>query len=105
MHISTILYTIVHNDSNLVKRYERREGTKKCALIGWAWVVIANLDPLSAYLATTPGGIDVVTIAALDTGAALAVIVPVQMLWLLVMVLAGPLVVRWLHRHVPTYAT
>ena len=71
-----------------------------CALIGWTWVLIVNVDPLSAYLATTPGGIDAVTIAALDTDAAIAVILPVPKLRLLVMVLAGPWVVRWLHRRV-----
>jgi membrane AbrB-like protein len=68
-----------------------------CALVSWAWVVTIGLDPLSAYLATTPGGIDAVAIAALDSGAAMAVILPVQVLRLLVMVLAGPFLVRWLH--------
>jgi membrane AbrB-like protein len=69
-----------------------------CALLGWGLALATGIDPLSAYLATTPGGIDAVTVAALDTGANTALILPVQMIRLVVMVLAGPLLVRWLTR-------
>jgi membrane AbrB-like protein len=69
-----------------------------CALLGVALMMITGLDLLSTYLATTPGGIDAVTIAALDTGANTAVILPIQILRLLVMVFVGPFLARWL-RH------
>ncbi len=69
-----------------------------CAVIGWALAMLTGMDLLSAYLATTPGGIDAVTIAALETGANMALVLPIQVLRLLVMVLAGPTVVRWLVR-------
>lgn len=69
-----------------------------CALLGVALMMVTGLDVLSTYLATTPGGIDAVTIAALDTGANTAVILPIQILRLLVMVFAGPFLARWLHR-------
>jgi membrane AbrB-like protein len=69
-----------------------------CAVIGWGLALVTGTDLLSAYLATTPGGIDAVTVAALDTGADTAFILPVQMIRMMVMVLAGPLLVRWVTR-------
>ncbi len=73
-----------------------------CAVIGWVLAMLTGMDLLSAYLATTPGGIDAVTIAALETGADMALVLPIQVLRLLVMVLVGPTVVRWLvGRHRP----
>lgn len=65
-----------------------------CALLGWGLALATGIDPLSAYLATTPGGIDVVTITAIDLGADTSLILPVQMMRLLVMVIAGPALVR-----------
>jgi len=65
-----------------------------CALLGWGLALATGMDPLSAYLATTPGGIDVVTITAIDLGADTSLILPVQMMRLLVMVIAGPVLVR-----------
>ncbi len=65
-----------------------------CALLGWGLALATGIDPLSAYLATTPGGIDVVTITAIDLGANTSLILPVQMMRLLVMVIVGPALVR-----------
>jgi uncharacterized membrane protein AbrB (regulator of aidB expression) len=70
----------------------------ECALLGLVLMRITGLDLLSAYLATTPGGIDAVKIAALETGANIAVILPIQVLRVLVIMLAGPFLVRWLRR-------
>jgi uncharacterized protein len=70
----------------------------ECALLGLVLMRITGLDLLSAYLATTPGGIDAVMIAALDTGANIAVILPIQVLRVLVIMLAGPFLIRWLRR-------
>jgi uncharacterized protein len=53
---------------------------------------------LDAYLATTPGGLYVVLAAAVDKGANTTFVLAVQALRLLIMVLAAPLVVRWLLR-------
>jgi uncharacterized protein len=65
-----------------------------CAGIGWALHEATSLDLLTALLATSPGGIDAATIAALDTGANVTMVVSIQMARLLLMVLAGPFIVR-----------
>jgi hypothetical protein len=69
-----------------------------CALIGAMLASTTGVDWLSAYLATTPGGIDSVTIAALDTNSETALVLTLHLLRLLVIVLIGPLIVRRLAR-------
>lgn len=65
-----------------------------CAVIGWILHVTTDIDLLTALLATSPGGIDAATIAALDTGANVAMVASIQMARLLLMVIAGPLIIR-----------
>jgi membrane AbrB-like protein len=67
-----------------------------CAGIGWVLHRTTDLDLLTALLATSPGGIDAATIAALDTGANVAMVASIQMARLLLMVIAGPLIIRWM---------
>ena len=67
-----------------------------CAGIGWVLARVTTLDLLTALLATSPGGIDAATIAALDTGANVTMVSSIQMARLLLMVLVGPFIVRWL---------
>jgi len=69
-----------------------------CAGLGWALAAVTGLDLLTALLATSPGGIDAATIAALDTGANVTMVVSIQMARLLLMVLVGPFIVRRLVR-------
>jgi membrane AbrB-like protein len=66
-----------------------------CAGLGWALAALTPIDGLTAYLATTPGGIDSVAIMALDSGASAPLVLAVQMLRLFAVVLAGSLVGRW----------
>ena len=49
-----------------------------------------NLDPLTAYLATTPGGLDSVTVIALGSGANVPLVLAVQALRVFVVIAAGP---------------
>lgn len=58
----------------------------------------ANVSLLTAYLATTPGGLYAVLAAAFGTGADTTFVIAVQTLRLFVMVLLAPLVVRRLVR-------
>ena len=60
-----------------------------CAVLGWVLAAVTGIDGITAYLATTPGGIDSVAIVALGSGANAALVLAVQMLRLLVVVLAG----------------
>ncbi len=67
-----------------------------CGLLGWVLVAAAGIEPLTAYLATTPGGIDSVTAAAIDTGADTTLVLAVQLFRMLAVVIVGPLLSRWL---------
>ena len=66
-----------------------------CAALGWALAELTGIDATTAYLATTPGGIDSVAIVALGTGADAPLVLAVQMLRLLAVVFAGSLLGRW----------
>jgi membrane AbrB-like protein len=62
---------------------------------------IADVDLLTAYLATSPGGVDSVAIIALSSDVDVAFVMAMQMARLLVLLLAGPLlarmIVHWAH--------
>ncbi len=66
-----------------------------CAGLGWALAALTGIDGLTAYLATTPGGIDSVAIMALGSGADAPLVLAVQTLRLLAVILAGSLLGRW----------
>lgn len=66
-----------------------------CAGLGWVLTALTPIDGLTAYLATTPGGIDSVAIMALGSGADAPLVLAIQMLRLFVVVLAGALLSRW----------
>jgi membrane AbrB-like protein len=66
-----------------------------CAALGWALAALTGIDGMTAYLATTPGGIDSVAIMALGCGADAPLVLAVQMLRLLAVILAGSLLGRW----------
>jgi membrane AbrB-like protein len=66
-----------------------------CAVLGWALAALTGIDGMTAYLATTPGGIESVAIVALGTEADAPLVLAVQMLRLLAVVFAGSLLGRW----------
>jgi uncharacterized protein len=66
-----------------------------CAGLGWVFAALTGIDGLTAYLATTPGGIDSVAVMALGSGADAALVLAVQTLRLLVVILAGAFLGRW----------
>ena len=66
-----------------------------CAGLGWALTALTRIDGMTAYLATTPGGIDSVAIMALGSGADAPLVLAIQMLRLFAVVLAGSLLGRW----------
>jgi uncharacterized protein len=66
-----------------------------CAVLGWALAALTGIDGMTAYLATTPGGIESVAIVALGTGADAPLVLAVQMLRLLAVVFVGSLLGRW----------
>ena len=65
-----------------------------CAGLGRALAALTGADPLTAYLATAPGGIEAVAVVAVGSGADASLVVAVQMLRLFAVVLAGALLGR-----------
>jgi membrane AbrB-like protein len=53
-------------------------------------VATVHVDALTAYLATTPGGLDSVTVIALGSGANVPLVLAVQALRVFVVILSGP---------------
>lgn len=75
-----------------------------CLLIalcgGSAWLLTAwlGVDPLSAYLATSPGGLDSVAVIAVGSRCDVAFVLALQALRLFAVILTGPFVARLLCR-------
>lgn len=67
-----------------------------CGLWAWGLTHILPIDVLTAYLATSPGGIDTVAIIALGTGADVSFVLAAQVLRLFVVLLTGPAIARWI---------
>jgi len=65
-----------------------------CAGLGCTLAALTSIDGLTAYLATTPGGIDSVAIMALGSGADAPLVLAVQTLRLFAVVIAGSLLGR-----------
>jgi hypothetical protein len=66
------------------------------ATMGWLLAFFTGADLLSAYLATTPGGLNMVTIVALESSADVLLVLSINLLRFLMILLFGPGVVRWL---------
>jgi membrane AbrB-like protein len=69
-----------------------------CAASAWVLVALLHIDALTAYLATTPGGLDSIAIIALDSQADVPFVLALQTLRLLVVVLTGPLLAKLLSK-------
>ncbi len=69
-----------------------------CGVAAWMLTVGAGVDPLTAYLATSPGGLDSVAIIAADSGCDVAFVLSLQTLRLFAVVLTGPLTARLICR-------
>ena len=70
---------------------------------GWAWALthILAIDFLTAFLATSPGGLDSVAIIAVGTHADVSFVLAVQTLRLFVVLVTGPLLAKLITRAVP----
>jgi hypothetical protein len=69
-----------------------------CALLSLVLAPLADVSTLDAYLATTPGGLYAVLATAVGSGANTTFVLAVQVLRLFVMLLAAPVLARWLVR-------
>ena len=64
------------------------------ALLAW----LTPVDGLTAYLATTPGGLFAVLATAADSGSDVTYVMAVQLFRLVLILLLTPLLARWLTR-------
>ncbi len=68
------------------------------ALLGLGLVVWVGVSPLDAYLATTPGGLYAVLATAVDSGADVSFVLTVQVVRLIAVLAAAPVVAHVLRR-------
>lgn len=69
-----------------------------CGAAAWVLVQFAGIDPLTAYLATSPGGMDSIAIIAASTPVDVAFVMAMHMARFLLVLLLGPMLARWLSR-------
>ncbi len=69
-----------------------------CGALAVPLAALTGTTPLDAYLATSPGGLPVVLATATETGADITFISAVQLLRLLMVIVALPLVAAWVRR-------
>ncbi|WP_232823685.1 AbrB family transcriptional regulator [Salinicola sp. CPA57] len=69
-----------------------------CALSAWLMTVLMHTEFITAYLGTSPGGLDSMTIIAIDTHADVGLVVALQTLRLFTVVLVGPAMARLVAR-------
>jgi uncharacterized protein len=71
-----------------------------CGLFAAGLVLMAGLDPLTAYLAMSPGGLDSVAIIAASSTVDLPFVMAMQTARFLVVLLTGPSLARFIARRV-----
>lgn len=69
-------------------------------LVALFLVLWAGIDPLTAYLATSPGGVDAVAIIAASSGADMVFVMAIQTARLFLVILAGPPLARIVTRFI-----
>ena len=72
-----------------------------CALLALGVTQVLPLDFMTAYLATSPGGLDTVAIIAAGTRADMSFIMAMQTLRLFTILLTGPMIARLISRYAP----
>ncbi|WBV42996.1 AbrB family transcriptional regulator [Pseudoroseomonas cervicalis] len=72
-----------------------------CGGLAALLVVWLGIDPLTAYLATSPGGIDTIAIIAAGTPVDLSFIMGLQVARLILVILLAPPIARFMARRVP----
>ena len=75
-----------------------------CAVWALALTHLLAIDFLTAFLATSPGGLDSVAIIAVGSKVDVSFVLAVQTLRLFVVLFTGPLFARWIARAVPESA-
>ncbi|MEG3133184.1 AbrB family transcriptional regulator [Rouxiella sp. T17] len=69
-----------------------------CGAMAWVITKVINVDLLTAYLATSPGGLDTVAIIAAGSHVDISFIMAMQTLRLLTIIVTGPAMARFISR-------
>lgn len=72
-----------------------------CAAWAWGLTGLLSIDYLTAFLATSPGGLDSVAIIAVGSKADVSFVLAVQTLRLFVVLVTGPVLAKWIARAAP----
>nr|WP_232630888.1 AbrB family transcriptional regulator [Methylobacterium sp. Leaf118] len=75
-----------------------------CAVWAWGLTGLLAIDYLTAFLATSPGGLDSVAIIAVGSRVDVSFVLAVQTLRLLVVLATGPVLARWIAKAAPAGA-
>jgi uncharacterized protein len=67
-----------------------------CGLLAWILVHAAGIDPLTAYLATSPGGMDSVAIIAASSKVDVSFVMALQTVRLAIVLIVGPPLARFI---------
>ena len=67
-----------------------------CAGIGWSVSSIAGIDPLTAYLATSPGGLDTVAVIASSSRADMSFVMSLQSVRFFSVVAIAPVLIKFI---------
>lgn len=69
-----------------------------CAVSAVMLVWLVGTDPLTAFLATTPGGLDAIAIIAVDSNADISFVLALQTVRLFVVIVTGPILAKLICR-------
>lgn len=69
-----------------------------CGLSAAMLVWLVGTDPLTAFLATTPGGLDAIAVIAVDSNADISFVLALQTVRLLVVIVTGPMLAKLICR-------
>ena len=69
-----------------------------CCLSAVMLVWLVGTDPLTAFLATVPGGLDAIAIIAVDSNADISFVLALQTVRLFVVIVTGPLLAKMICR-------
>jgi membrane AbrB-like protein len=67
-----------------------------CGILAGTLTAFFHIDPLTAYLATSPGGIDAAAIIAASTKVDTPFVMALQTVRMIVLLLVGPYIARWM---------
>lgn len=70
-----------------------------CGLLALVLVVVGGIDPLTAYLATSPGGADSIAIIAASTNVDMRFVLAMQTSRMVVVMFAAPVLSKYVTRH------